>query len=167
MIGPAAAAARFGVGLLLGAILGAVYDFLRPWRPKHTHLADLLFLVAVFWAWIYLGFAVCGGDIRLAYTGALAVGWLLWEVTAGRLLRPICFRFWEIIGRIFRFFTRPIEKMLKFFGKNAKKLLANGKKWFTMKKNIPVSKREPGGKPYGKAQKEKSPRRSAQKSPVH
>ena len=31
----------------------------RPLRIRHPHLADLLFVPALFWAWLYLGFAVC------------------------------------------------------------------------------------------------------------
>lgn len=110
MMAPSVAAARFGIGLLLGAGLGVVYGFLRPLRPKFTHLADLVFVVAMFWAWLYLSFAVCQGDIRLAITGALAIGCVAWEASVGRLLRPVFRGFWKIFGGFFRFFTRPIEK---------------------------------------------------------
>ena len=161
MMTPAVAATRFGIGLLLGAGLGVVYGFLRPLRLKWTHLADLMFVIVLFWAWLYLSFAVCRGDIRLAITAALGIGCVAWEATAGRLLRPVFLWFWRIIGGIFRFFTRPVEKLLKNFRKNAKKLLANGKKWFTMRRNVCTCKEAPGGRPYAKAQKEKSPRRSA------
>ena len=72
MTQPAVAAACFGAALLMGGALGVLYGFLRPLRPRLTHLADALFVVACFWTWIYLAFAVCGGDIRFAYTAGLA-----------------------------------------------------------------------------------------------
>ena len=74
MTATAAAAGRFGMACLLGAVLGAVYGFLRPLRPKWTFLADTLFLAAAVLAWLRLSFGICQGDLRLAYTAGLAMG---------------------------------------------------------------------------------------------
>ena len=73
---PALALQRFGAGCLLGVGLGLWYCFLRPLRPKHTALSDLLFLLGLGWAWLYLAFPVCDGDLRAGYSAALGVGWL-------------------------------------------------------------------------------------------
>jgi hypothetical protein len=89
MNGPAEDARRFLLGCLLGAGLGFVYGFLRPPRKKHPHLSDLCFSVAAVWAWLQLSFGVCDGDLRLWYTAGLGLGAVAWEVTFGRLLRPV------------------------------------------------------------------------------
>lgn len=133
MTTPAQAFYRFVMALGLGCGLGLYYGFLRPLRPKHTALSDLLFLPALGWAWLYLSFAVCGGDIRLGYTAGLGIGGLLWEWTLGRLLRPIFAALWGIVEKILALFCQPI----KFFAKKAAKylnfLLATVKKRFTIK----------------------------------
>ncbi len=64
MTTPAEAAARVGLSLLWGAGLGLYYGFLRPLRPRHTTLSDLLFLPALLWAWLQVCFGICRGDIR-------------------------------------------------------------------------------------------------------
>lgn len=74
MTPPALSAQRFGAGCLLGVGLGLLYGFLRPLRPRHMLLGDLLFLLGVGWGWLYLDFAVCGGDLRPGYSLGLAVG---------------------------------------------------------------------------------------------
>ena len=56
----------------VGAGLGLVYGFLRPLRPRLTHLCDLLFVLAAFWGWIYVGFGICLGDVNMACTMAMA-----------------------------------------------------------------------------------------------
>ena len=65
MIAPALAAHRFLLAVLLGAVLGMVYGFLRPLRPRHKTLSDILFFPAAVWVWMYFALAVCRGDLRL------------------------------------------------------------------------------------------------------
>ena len=84
-------------GLLLGCILGVVFGFLRPLRPRW--LGDLLFLAAFFHVWIFLGFALCGGDLRMAYSLTLPAGILLWECSFGKFLQPLCYGFWQFLTR--------------------------------------------------------------------
>jgi hypothetical protein len=124
MTAPALAADRFLAACLIGMQLGFVYDFLRPLRPKLTAVADLLFLFTLGAGWIYLGFGVCKGDLRVGYTVGLGMGILFWEGTATRLLRPV-----------FAYFWRPFQKFFAFFIKNAKKLFATGRKKVTMNCN--------------------------------
>ena len=69
---PLIAAQRFCAGLVLGAVLGVWYDFLRPLRPRHTTLSDFLFLPAAFWAWLYVMFAVCRADLRISAFAVLS-----------------------------------------------------------------------------------------------
>lgn len=113
MTAPILALQRFAIAVALGAALGVYYGFLRPLRPRHTTLSDLLFLPAAFWVWLYLGFAVCQGDLRLSYSAGLLCGGFLWELTVGRLLRPVFAGFWRLLRGIWAFFTRPIKNFFK------------------------------------------------------
>ena len=112
----------------LGMVLGCLYGFLRPLRPRVTHLADGLFVLGCGWAWVYHSFALCGGDPRVGYLPAAVLGGLLWEKTAGKLLCPLWTHFWRIIGG----FLGTLRKMMKnIFGK-MKKLFAYLGKWGTI-----------------------------------
>ena len=93
---------HLGQGLLLGGGLGLLYGFLRPFRPRW--LGDLLFIIALFWAWIYLGFALCRGDIRMGYSLCLPLGAFLWECSFGRWLDPAFSVFWDGFYGVFRVF---------------------------------------------------------------
>lgn len=132
LTGPALDAARFLYACLLGGALGLYYGFLRPLRPRHTALSDLLFLPALGWAWLYLGFAICRGDIRLGYCSGLLIGAMVWEWTAGRCLRPVFFWFWAVISKIWGVFSPLPKKIFKKIGKFIKNVFAFLKKWFTI-----------------------------------
>ncbi len=132
MNGPALDGWRFLWGCGIGAVLGVWYGFLRPLRPRHTVFADLLFLPAMGYAFLYLSFAVCRGDIRLGYTMGLLIGAVLWECSLGRLLRPVFFGFWRLISKIFNGIFAIFKKIFKKIRKNAKFLFAIWKKWFTI-----------------------------------
>ena len=146
MTGPALDGWRFLWACGIGAILGVWYGFLRPLRPRHTVLSDLLFLPALVYGWLYLSFAICRGDIRLGYTFGLLVGALLWEWTAGRWLRPAVQGFWRLISKIWHGFLGIFEKIFKNIRKNAKILFAIWKKWFTIiETNRRILRRRNGG----------------------
>ena len=134
MTAPYLAAQRFAIACLLGCALGAYYGFLRPLRPKWTTLSDILFLLGGFWVWIYLGFGICGGDLRMGYTAGLFLGGIVFERTVGRWLRSLFRTFWDVIGKILGFFLLPVKKFFKIIADFTKFLFATGKKWGTMKK---------------------------------
>ena len=113
MIAPAEAFRRFVLACLLGVGLGLVYGFLRPARKKHRHLADLLFVLAAFWAWLQLSFGICGGDLRFGYTAGLAAGAVVWELTFGFALRPVFSYIWKILGKVLGFLVSPLKIILK------------------------------------------------------
>ena len=108
MTAPAAGAVQFGWAFLIGAALGLLYGSLRPLRPKLTALADTLFVAAVFFGWLWWGFGICRADLRPVGFVGMAGGGILWECTAGRLLRPVFRGFWEIIGKIWGFLLLPL-----------------------------------------------------------
>ena len=95
---PSTAARRLLCSCVLGAALGLYYGFLRPLRPRRTFLADGLFLLGGVWTWVYLSFGICGGDIRMGYSLGLLAGGCVWELTAGRWLRPVFALFWQGLG---------------------------------------------------------------------
>jgi hypothetical protein len=149
MIGPETAARWLLWALGIGAILGLFYGFLRPAPFRLRHFWDLLFVLAAFYGWLYLGFGICGGDLRFGCTAALAVGGILFDNTVGRLLRPVFCGFWGVIGKTFRL----LRKCIKYFFKKVQKivnfLLASGKKWFRIKW-LRYSTPTPGGRSHGK-----------------
>ena len=131
MTAPEEAARRFLWACLLGLPLGAAYDFLRPLRPKFTAVSDGLFLLAAGWAWLYLGFGICRGDLRLGYSAGLLAGGLVWEGTAGVVFRPVSASFWKLVEGILQKMALPIKKISKFL----KILFASGEKWVTIRWN--------------------------------
>ncbi|MBQ3504239.1 MAG: hypothetical protein IJA75_06020 [Oscillospiraceae bacterium] len=128
---PAIAAGRFAVSCLLGAVLGGIYGFLRPVRRRHTVFCDSLFLLCCAGVMVYLGFGVCGGDLRLGCIGGLLLGGAAWEGTAGRLLRPVYGAFWAVGRKILDILLYPGKKILKI----TKNVFASWKKWVTIEWN--------------------------------
>lgn len=158
MISPAIAAQRFGISVLLGAVLGIYYGFLRPLRPKHTALSDLLFLPAAAYTLLYMAFAVCRGDLRPEHTVGLFLGGFGWELTVGRLLRPVFSFFWRTLGQIIRLFTDPYKNILKKLKKFCIFLLCSGKKASTIKwNNRQHTRRRRGGVLIDKKKKPPQP----------
>jgi len=140
---PSTAAYRFAVSCLLGGVLGVYYGFLRPLRRHRQALGDGLFLLGAGWCWVYLGFGVCGGDLRLGYLGGLLAGGLIWEMSAGVPLRPVFALFWEKLAGVRRLLAMPAKKILNF----AKILFASAEKWVTIKWNhLRQSRKKRGGK---------------------
>lgn len=127
MIAPALAAHRFLLAVLLGAVLGVVYGFLRPLRPRHKTLSDILFFPAAVWVWMYFALAVCRGDLRLGYVVGMGLGGVIWELTFGKWLRPIFSLIWKIFSRVFTFLILPGKIFFKKIGFFVKKDLQPGK----------------------------------------
>ena len=125
MTPPEVAALRAFRGAELGAALGVFYVFLRPLRPRFTALSDLAFLGALGWAWLWLAFAVCGGDLRMGYLGAMFAAGVACARPAERLLGGVFRGFWRFLGRFLGIILLPLKKILEF----TKKLVASAKKW--------------------------------------
>ena len=150
MTAPASAALRFIFGLLTGAALGFCYDFLRPLRKVCPHFSDFLFVLAAFYLWLFLSFRLCRADIRIPYLIAMGAGAALWEITLGRLFRPLFALFWGLLGKIWYFFLLPFKKTCKM----TKKLFASSKKWVTIKWcNRKHQQERSGGKDHVKVRK--------------
>ena len=111
---------RLEWAVVLGAAVGAWYDFLKPVRPRW--LEDTLLSAGRFVAWVYLFFPICQGDLRLWILAGMIPGFFLWEKSAGRLLTPISLRFWKMVGQCGALALLPVKKFLGIL----KKLLASG-----------------------------------------
>jgi hypothetical protein len=98
---------------LAGGALGIFYGFLRPLRCRRSWPADLLFVTATSFAWVYLGFGVCGGDLRIGCLAGLFLGIFLLDRWPGRWLRPLFFGFWRLVAAIFGWIGRPVRNLLK------------------------------------------------------
>ena len=133
MIGPETAARWLLWALCIGAGLGFLYGFLRHAPVKLRHLWDFIFVCAAFYGWLYLGFGICGGDLRFGCTAAMALGGAVFDRTAGRLFQPLFLWFWGVIGKIFRLLLDIIKYFFKKVQKFAIFLLASGKKWFKIR----------------------------------
>ena len=158
MTAPGVAARQFLIACAMGLGLGLFYGFLRPLRRRHVHLADLLFLPALFYAWLVLGFGICGGDLRPVTMLGLGLGAVAWECSIGRLLRPVFGWFWGILFRILSLPVRIFKKIFAKIAKFAKFLLATGKKAVimrTMKKPKRVIHK--GGRRHGKGKEHFQP----------
>ena len=92
---------------MLGLAAGLWYDFLRPLKGAKR---DLLFLPGLGYLWLQLAFGVCQGDLRMAHLAGLGLGFLLWEHTAGALLRPFFSSIWKIFGYLWL----PVAKIFEF-----------------------------------------------------
>lgn len=150
MNGPAQDGRRFLMACLLGLGLGLVYGFLRPLRQRCPVLADILFLPVMGYGWLYLGFAVCRGDLRLGYCAGLPIGGIFWELTIGRLLRSVFDLFWKGIFRVFNGTFRILGKIFKKIRKKLKILFALWKKCYTIVETTRRNKqRKNGGAPLG------------------
>ena len=111
MTAPAAAAAYWLRTLAVGGVLGMIYGFLRPLRPRLTWLADSIFVLCLLYGWVYMTFGICGGESRLGCTAALFLGVWLFDAAPGRWLRPVYGLFWRAMAGFFRIILWPLKKM--------------------------------------------------------
>ena len=142
MIPPGQALRMFSAAFLMGVGLGVVYGFLTPLRPRHTVLADLLFLAGVGWCLVLLAFPICDGDLRPACFFWMLLGFFLEKKWIAWLLIPVFETFWRILTTAEKKLMLP----LKIFSRFAKNMFASGEKWVTI-----------GGKP----------RTSVEEAPIH
>lgn len=121
MTAPAEALRRVLTGCLLGLGLGGWYEFLRPLRRRFPHLCDLLLLAAFGCCWIFFGFQICRGDLRLGYDSGLFLGAFFFRITLGKLLGRAFSFFWEGIFRLAARLRHFAGRILKKIRKNRKK----------------------------------------------
>ena len=119
---------RFLTACLLGAGLGFLYDLLTALPRRFRHIGDGIFIMGLFACGIYLGFAVCEGDLRPAYSAGLFIGATGWHYSIGKLLRPLFLRFFRLLTHCFSIIFRPFKKLFAFIPVFFKKTIALIKK---------------------------------------
>lgn len=121
MTPPALLFSRFLTACLLGVGLGIFYDLLSCLPKALRHLGDGIFVIGLFAFGIYLGFGVCGGDLRPIYSAGLFIGAIGWHYSLGRLFRRLILAFFRILAHLFSLIFKPFEKIfsiiLLFFKK--------------------------------------------------
>ena len=105
---------RFVIACLLGVGLGTIYDLLSCLPRALRHIGDGLFVVALFICGIYLGFAVCQGDLRPVYSAGLLLGVIGWHYSFGKLLRPLILRLFRLWANIFSKIFKTFKKIFCF-----------------------------------------------------
>lgn len=142
---------ELAAALLLGAVLGMWYDFLRPFRRGRASAvgADLLFSVTTLAA--LLAFTLYGGRGRLRIFALLGMcaGGTLYFLSVSRFLR----RGWE---RLIRLISAPLRA-----GKRTIKIIAGKTKKFCRKSKKIVAKRKKTGKIKNRQTMRKSRRKEA------
>ena len=128
MTAPATAGRCLLIAILLGFLPGLLHSFLQPVRVRHRHIADLCSVAALFYCWIYLGFGICGGDLRMGYLLGMLGGWALCICTVGKLLQCLFYGYFRFLERIFSYLRQIIRKIFVFFKKILKVLFAIRKK---------------------------------------
>ena len=128
MTAPAEAGRFLLIAFLLGFLPGLLHSFLQPMRVHHRHIADLISVVALLYCWIYVGFGVGGGDLRLGYLLGMLGGWVLCICTVGKWLQCLFYGFFRFFGQIFAALRHIIRKIFVFFKKIPKVLFAIRKK---------------------------------------
>ena len=109
MTAPETGIRRLLLSFLLGAALGLIYGFLRPLRRRMPLAGEGLFLLCAGWIWLIWGFGVCRGDLRMGGFLGMAAAGILWETTAGKLLRPVFGGFWQAMEEIWGILLLPVK----------------------------------------------------------
>ena len=127
----AAQMAIFGQGMLLGVLLGLVYDGMRTVR-RNSRLRvlafglDLLFWLGATAALFALTLLRDDGRVRIYHMAAVLLGGGVYFATLSRLVLPALLWAAGVVRRVWRFCTAPIRRM----GRTGKKVLKSQKKHF-------------------------------------
>ena len=103
-----AQAAVFGQGVLLGALLGLVYDAMRTLRRSIgwkilAFVLDVLFWLGVTAALFALTLLRDNGEVRIYHMLAFLLGGGLYFVTLSRLVLPALLWLAGLVGTVWRF----------------------------------------------------------------
>ena len=128
MTPPSLLFSRFLIACLMGGLLGILYDILGIFPRCLRQLWDGIFIVFLFICGIRLGFGVCEGDLRPAYSAGLFIGFLIWRHTLGRPFRRLISLLRRAIGSVFAKFWVLCKKMSKNISVFCKKTFAIVKK---------------------------------------
>ena len=134
----AAQAEIFGQGVLLGVLLGLVYDGMRTLRRSIrlwilAFVLDVLFWLGAVAALFALTLLRDSGEVRIYHMLAFLAGGGLYFVSLSRLVLPALLWTAGMVRSVWRFFTAPVRALLgagKKVLKNEKKHLQNWLNWY-------------------------------------
>ncbi|MDE6107224.1 MAG: spore cortex biosynthesis protein YabQ, partial [Oscillospiraceae bacterium] len=140
----AAQAVAFGGALVLGLILGVVYDLFRLLRLRIPVRVVGGFLDLLYWPLtvcvLFLYTVTVGdGEVRAYLMLGIALGSLCYfRLFSGfaRFLGDKLADLLAYLGRLSMIPVRAVKNFLKKFGKNAKNLFHYRRKWYKIKKTI-------------------------------
>ena len=137
----------FLASLLLGVLVGVIYDFFRVLRKcclrskGAVALQDLLFSILFTAANFTFMLYFTDGQIRWYLLAGECLGWTLYYFTIGELVMRVSDKIIRITTRLaallikfVRFLLRPVEKLRKFTAKLLKRLIVAAKKAGKVKK---------------------------------
>ena len=78
---------------LAGVLLGPSADLFRPLHRRLPVMTQLIIGTEFFLCWLYLGFGLCRGDLRMGYFGSAALGFLLFLIPSIIFLQTLCLYF--------------------------------------------------------------------------
>ncbi|MBS6367113.1 MAG: hypothetical protein KH420_07180 [Clostridiales bacterium] len=118
-------ALQFAISGAAGLGLGLIYDLLRALRRRNRRLAvplDLLFCLVALLLVLLLALYPGQGVVRLFMLGGMALGILLWFLTASWPFLSILDKLLTLLGRTLGLLLAPLVKTCKFMKKFLKKL---------------------------------------------
>lgn len=149
MMSPALLFSRFLTAMALGVGLGFLYDFFTALPRRFIHIADGIFILALFACGIYFGFGICSGDLRPVYSFGFFIGASAWHYTVGKHLRAFFSRIFSYFFRLCSIFWYPFEKFFAFIPLFFKKTFALTRKWSTIEEKLSLARRRKGGSKNG------------------
>ncbi len=105
----------FGLAIIVGAVLGAVYDILRVLRITIPHkfwavfVEDFLFVIFSGFVWFCFSVELLEGELRLYVIVGMLAGFAVYLLTLGR-----------IISGTFRFLTNILRKCANYASRKLK-----------------------------------------------
>ncbi|MCD7805105.1 MAG: spore cortex biosynthesis protein YabQ [Oscillospiraceae bacterium] len=116
----------FGLAIIVGAVLGAVYDILRALRITIPHkfwavfAEDFLFVIFSGFVWFCFSVELLEGELRLYVLVGMLAGFAVYLLTLGRIISG-AFRFLtNILRKCENYVLGKLKNALpakKFFGK--------------------------------------------------
>jgi len=138
------------VAFILGAFLGLVYDLLRAVRHLLSftkgevliaNVLDVLFSVFAGISFCILLYSVSHGRYRWFNAFSVALGFIIYRMLPGKIIKPFLFYLIEKICKIFGFILLPLKK-LKGYLFNLLHLLSDRLKCQRMKKKTDKFEKE-------------------------
>ena len=106
---------------LAGVLLGPAADLFRSLHRRLPVLTQLVIGTEFFLCWLWLGFGLCRGDLRIGYLLGTAAGFCFWEWYFGTCTGAF-------FGKLWHAAAIPLKFCLKFFHKIENSLFARWKK---------------------------------------